>query len=222
MNDFIFNVLPAQGPMIGGFTISPQIVGSFLAIVVSVVIAMITIKRNGDSNRRYIDAVEKSSRKHIEAVEKTSEDQIIEGRYWRDLKRKQQLKSLVQEFNTNKILFNRIAKMDENRGYVSSYLNFNLSVIEKCLTDTPIDDNAINRSLSAMYLIIKSHDNKIIASRSPSLDDETRELLIQHIATDYKKHLDTLDELVKRINVYEQSIELHPLPDRTETVITIN
>jgi hypothetical protein len=216
MYDFIFNVQPQVQKILFGQpwdSFLPPLVGSFLAIVVSVTIAAFTIKRNGDSNRRYIEAVEKSSREHIEAVEKASANQIIEERYWRDLKRKLLLNSLSQEFIINHLLYISIVNMDEKKDYKSPYSNFNLAIFEKCLADSPINNNAINFSLSAIYRIIKSHDNKISASRSPLFDEETRKFFIEQIAKDYKENSKLLDEIVEQINAYEQSIELHPLPD---------
>ena len=116
MNDFIFNVLPAQGPTIprwipilGGIPINSPLVGAFIGIVVSVGIALYSIKRAGDSNRRHIDAVQQSSNDYINAVQQTSrtqidavqqssqtqidaiknatEAQIMEARHWRDERR---------------------------------------------------------------------------------------------------------------------------------------
>jgi len=154
MNDLIINVLPIQGPtipiwvpLLGGFPINSPIVGSIIAIVVSVTIAMITIKRTGDSNRRYIETVKEESERHIEAVEKTSADQIKEKRYWRDLNRKQRIKLLIQEFETNVFLYNKLLETVEENVFTGKYFNFILVAIEKCLTDTPIDNNDINHNL---------------------------------------------------------------------------
>ena len=65
MNDIIFIANPTYGPAIwlpvaGWIPVNSPIVGSFLAIVVSVVIAIITIMRTSDSNRRYIETVWKN------------------------------------------------------------------------------------------------------------------------------------------------------------------
>jgi hypothetical protein len=126
---------------------------------------VVTIKRTGDSNRRYIEAVERSSKVHIEAVEKASANQIIDTRYWKDLKRKQLLKMLVQELKNNVILYDKIVKKDEEKRYKGLFMNFSFVALEKCLIDTPIDDDAINLNISIIYYIIKLHNNEINSTR---------------------------------------------------------
>ncbi len=196
-------------PIMGGIPIAP-LVGSFLAIVVSVAIAMITIKRNGDSNRRYIDAVEESSRKHIEAVEKTSVDQIIEARYWRDLKRIQQLKSLVQELEENVKMCNNMVERAERKEYIDIFSNLFLTASEKCLADTPIDDDAINHKLLVVYYTMKACDNAINVLRIRDLSQESVELVIEKIAWDYTQNKEDIENTIKLIKLYVQDIRLYP------------
>jgi hypothetical protein len=140
MYDFIFNVQPqAQkilfGPPWDAFL--PPLMGSIIAIVVSVAIAAFTIKRTGDSNRRHIDAVERSSREHIEAVEKASADQIIEARYWRDVKRKQQLRSLIQELEENVKICNYLMEKANRNDYNEQFFSFFLLQLKNVLPILP-------------------------------------------------------------------------------------
>ena len=81
MNDIIFNTPLTQGPTIwlpilGSIPVNSPLVGSFLGIVVSVIISVVAIKRTGDSNRRYIETVKLESERHIKAVECASTNQI--------------------------------------------------------------------------------------------------------------------------------------------------
>jgi|WetSurMetagenome_2_1015567.scaffolds.fasta_scaffold00641_5 hypothetical protein len=219
MNDFIINVLQLQGPTIptwlpvlGGFPINSPIVGSFIAIFVSVLITLYTVKRNGDSNRRYIESVERSSREHISAVEKASTYQINYTNYWRDLKRKQQLKSLILELEKNVDLCNYIVEKTNKKEYTEEFFNFFFISIEKCLSDTPIDDSIINNKLLITYYIMKQHDNAIIASRIPYISDKSLELIFQKIVWDTKLNQTDIDETIELIRLYEQKIKLYP-PD---------
>ena len=115
MNDIIFIANPTYGPamwlpVVGWIPVNSPIVGFFLAIVVSVVIAIITIMRTSDSNRRYIETVREESERHIAAMERASTNQIDDARYWRDTKRIQLLKLLIQELEENVNLCDYLVK----------------------------------------------------------------------------------------------------------------
>lgn len=202
--------MPAWFPILGGLPLNSPIFGSFVAIVVSVTIAAYTIKRNGDSNRRHIDTVEKTTMEHIDAIEKASSDQIIEARYWRDIKRKQQLKLLIQELEENVNLCNYLVEKAEQEDYYKLTFSFFLVAIEKCLADTPIDDNAINEKLLIVYYIIKAHDNEVKVTRIPGLSYESLGEIFQKIAWDYKQNQIYINELIESIRSYEQGIKLYP------------
>jgi hypothetical protein len=174
----------------------------WMAIIVSVILSMITIWRTGVSNRR-----------HIEAVSKASADQIIEARYWRDLKRKQELKLLIQELEHNIDLYQKLVEGAEKGNYKGRYFNFNLIAIEKCLADTPVDVEVINLHLLNIYFMIKTHDNNIIATRTADLSEESRKTFIENTATEYKTIQKLMPDVIEMIKKYEQNIELNPPPE---------
>ena len=193
MFDLIINGLSTQGPsfpmwvpFIAGIPINSPLVGSFLAIVVSVIIALYTINRSAKLNRAYIETVEKTSEEHIEAVKTASSDQIKETRYWIDLKRKQLLKSLIEEIESNINTYKEISaeveaaqaeaaqsSAAENKGFSHIYVDFDFVILEKCLTDTPIDDDQINRNLVKVYNLLKNSQNHIIVTRTYGMSNST-------------------------------------------------
>jgi hypothetical protein len=96
--------------------------------------------RTSDSNRRYIETVREESERHIAAMERASANQIDDARYWRDTKRIQLLKLLIQELGENVNLCDYLVKKTEQKDYYKLTFSFFLFAIEKCLADTPIDD----------------------------------------------------------------------------------
>ena len=75
---------------------------------------------------------ERSTRKHINAVEKTSREQIASMERWSNIKRKQLLKSLIEELNHNVILYNQLIDESKMNKYSQKFNNF--IFIRGCLT----------------------------------------------------------------------------------------
>lgn len=192
--------LPIWLPIFGGIPINSPLVGSFLAIIVSVTIAMITIKRTGDSNSR-----------HIKAVEKASTDQIKETRYWIDLKRKQLLKALVRELVINIGLYEFISYQVQNKIYTYRHDNINLIIMEKCLKDTPIDNERINADLITIYIMLKLSQN-YIRLLGTSIQENDMKKINDKIVHIYESNKSYLERTLHDLEIYEKSIELHP-PD---------
>jgi hypothetical protein len=212
MNDIIFIANTTYGPaiwlpVVGWIPVNSPIVGSFLAIVVSVVIAIITIMRTSDSNRRYIETVREESERHIAAMERASANQIDDARYWRDTKRIQLLKLLIQELEENVNLCDHLVKKTEQKDYYKLTFSFFLVAIEKCLADTPIDDSTINKKLLIIYYIMKTHDNAVKVTRIPGISAESLEEIFQKITWDHKQNQKDINETIELIRSYEQELE---------------
>lgn len=180
-------------PILGEIPLAP-LAGSFLAIVVSVIIAVVTVKRTGDSSRKYIDAVKEASQTQIDATKKASKDQMDHARFWIDVKRRQLLRALINELEQNLILYNEIKNSAENEDHCFS---FALTIIEHCLYDTPIDLEDVNRNLLKLHSVMKMFNN----DRMETAQIAALENLKSQI------DLSTLfEETIKRINGYEEEI----------------
>ena len=87
-------------------------------MIVSVAIALYSIKRMGDSNRNYIEAVRQSSQTQIDAIKKASQAQITQDAILRDSKRKQLLRALIRELRDNLSLYEIVTNKTQNIGSV--------------------------------------------------------------------------------------------------------
>lgn len=183
-------------PLFGGIPYNSPMVGSFFGVVVSVLIALYNTKRASESNR-----------KHILAVEKTSLDQIKYKELWRNIQRKQLLKSLIEELNTNIIIYNQLLNDVEEKKYNQRFSQFILVILEKCLVNTPIDDDSINHNLLAIYYMVKIHDNKVSATRTANITKESLEGFINSITDDYKKNKWIFECTLKSLADYEKKIK---------------
>ena len=151
---------------------------------------------------------ERSTRKHINAVEKTSREQIASMGRWSNIKRKQLLKSLIEELNHNVILYNQLIDESKMNKYSQKFNNFIFTSMEKCLSDSPIDKEEINHNILVLYYLIKIHDNKITATRTPNIATESLKGLIESIVNDYKNNQWLFKATIKKVKVYEQNIKV--------------
>ena len=180
-------------PIFGGIPIAP-LAGSFLGIVVSVIIAIYTINRHKDATE-----------KHIDAVKNASSDQIKDARHWRDQKRKQQIKSLIKELEMNMALYQEIFDDVQEGRYLYRQNDFKFILMEKCLSDTPIDDDQINSNLINMYDTIKLSQNFIAVLHDALAGDGVRRAndRIAKIYTDAKPGLELI---IGQLKQYEERI----------------
>jgi hypothetical protein len=214
VNDFIFNILPAQGPTIpnyipylSGIPINSPLVGAFFGMVVSVCIALYSIKRTGDSNRKYINVVERSTTTQIDAIKNASEAQIAEQRLWIDLKRKQLLKALVKEMKLNIKRYEQIINIANQNNYGQLWLTLRLPILEYCLVNTPLlDDDKINQLLLALYFSMAEDNDRIYATRATTQEPLCK-IHIDKIINLFNKNKPLFEKAIKDLSAYERSIQ---------------
>jgi hypothetical protein len=80
--------------------------------------------------------------------------------------------------------------------------------LEKCLSDSPVDDEEINRAFLILYYMIKVHDNKIQATRTANITDNSLKSLIGNIVKDYEKNRNVINSTIKALEGYEQNIKV--------------
>ena len=183
--------IPTWIPLIGGIPINSPMVGSFFGIVISVCIAKYNTDRAVESNKRY-----------IEAIDRASSNQIIEARNLRNLKRKQSLKSLIEELDLNINFYDDVLDALAQENYRRWYLDFQFDIIEKCLVDTPIDDDRINGNLIKFYHLLKTSQNYLIATRTATNHEFIRLANIK-IAVNYMKNEDIFELIRTDLVGYE-------------------
>lgn len=151
--------------------------------------------------------MEKSTREHINAVEESSREQINTMRRWSNIKRKQLIKSLIEEIKHNVILYNQFVE-SEKKGYSQQFFNFIFVSMEKCLSDSPIDKEDINHNILVMYYLIKTHDSKISATRTPNIHKDSLKGFIDSIIKDYKEDKWLFKSTVEMLEEYEKNIKI--------------
>lgn len=176
--------------------------------VVMIFLMLLTILSMQKSTRDHISTVEITSRDRINAVEKASKEQIDTMKRWSDIKRKQLLKSLIKEFKSNILIYKELVEIVKNKNYSQMFNNFIYVSLEKCLSNSPIDDDKINHNLLVLYYLIKVHDNKIQATRTANITNDSLKSLIGTIVKDYEKNRDVINSTIKALEKYEQNIKV--------------
>lgn len=194
-------VVSGELPFLGNYfeTGSAQISAKFMTLSSFVMIFLMLIT---------IIESESSTKKHIEVVEKISLEQINSANRWTDIKRKQLLKSLIRELNQNLDQYELLLKNTKSGVFPQTFSNFILVCMKRCLSDSPIDDKEINYQLMVLYYVIKLHDNKIAATRTPNIKPDSLKGLIGSITEDYKLNKQIILKTIKMISEYEQNIQV--------------
>ena len=143
----------------------------------------------------------------LRATYNSAKSYIEEMKRWSDIRRKQMLKSLIEELRQNIIIYEMLIDDIEEKKYHQKFFNFGLVVTEKCLADTPLDNEDINHNILVIYYMIKIHDNKISATRTPNLSQESLNGFINTIASDYSKNKWIIEDTIQMLNDYEQKIK---------------
>ena len=151
---------------------------------------------------------DQSSKKHIRVLEKTSHKQIRSQENILNIARKQLIKSLIKELQLNLTVYEQIVETAKNKDFKPRFNNFILTSTEKCLSETPIYIENINKNILTIYYIIRVHDNKIIETRIPSLTPDSLSSLIGAVANDYKNNKELVESTIKMLIEYEQSIKI--------------
>lgn len=150
----------------------------------------------------------KSTREHINAVKVSSIEQINTMRRWSNIKRKQLIKSLIEEIKHNIIVYNQLIEKSKKKEYSQQFFNFIFVSMEKCLSDSPIEKEDINHNILVMYYLIKIHDIKISGTRTPNIRKDSLKGLIDSIIKDYKEDKWLFESTVEMLKEYEKNIKI--------------
>jgi hypothetical protein len=182
--------------------------------IITVIIAIFTIKSTNRSTREYIDTVEKTSKKEIDsireniaAVQLASNNQIKHIDKWNNIKRKQLLNALIEELQYNLNIYDEIKECYNNNKIHNILWDFSFVVIERCLEDTPIDDNRINKNNLNIYVAMKLDQEKIQETRRPYKEEYKLDRIKQIVETANNKK-EIFGIIVNDLKEYEKKIIL--------------
>jgi hypothetical protein len=175
-------------------------------MVIAILITMISSNRQILANKKstyiHIDKMQDQ----IEAYKQASDEHIQSVEKWERIRRKQAVKSLIKEMNHNMILYEQLTEKVENKSFRAQFNNFITVTMERCLSDSPVDNEIINQNILLVYYVIKVHDNKITSSRIPNLGKSSLENLFKTITEDYKVSKSIFEATLKMLEEYEKNI----------------
>ena len=187
---------------------------SFLAIAALIILPFLLIYLNIsiDPFDKYISAIGSVivillMLVTIILTENATMKQVESWERWDLIQRKQSIQSLIKEFKLNMDIYENLElnakKERENGKYQGKFNNFILTSLEQCLHNSPIDNEIINNSLLLIYFIQKIHDNKLTATRTPNITQESLSELTNSILSDFESHKNLFENTLKMLREYK-------------------
>jgi len=140
-------------------------------------------------------------------TENATTKQIESWKKWELIRRKQSIKSLINEFKLNISIYKDIEKKSQREKTDVFFNNFVLTSLENCLNNPPIDNEKINNYLLRIYDVIKTHDNKISATRIPNITEESKSDLFSKITNDFIQNKKIMNNNIKWLEEYEKNLK---------------
>lgn len=166
---------------------------STIASLIVILLMLITIISTENSSKEHINSLEDATRKQIES--------------WELIHRKQSIKSLIKESKLNMTVYEDIKVDSQKEDKSGKFNNFILTSLEKCLYNSPIENEKINHNLLLLYYIMKIHDNKLTATRTANITKESLSSFINSIATNYEENKKIFEITLKMVEDYEQNLK---------------
>ncbi len=197
-----------------------------LTILIIITYSNQQIIENQKSTKEYIEALKTTTQERISEAKKITDSQLLKmdeqiktiqnetnrqiriEEKWTNIKRKQLIESLIEEIKQNQSIYSRLEKDLEEDPVKSNFQNFITVSLEKCLSDSPIDNEEINHHILGLYYWIKVHDNKLTASRTPSITSESLKGILGAVVKNYKGNEKSYTGLVNLLSEYIKTIEI--------------
>ena len=173
-----------------------------ITVLVSMCLTNMQIKSSAYSTQSQINKIQEQ----IETVQKETTRHLETIEEWANLARKQKVAALIKEFEHNIILYEQIIEHVEKDNFFQKFDSFIMISMEEFLKEPPTDIGYINHNVLVIYYLVKLHETKIQATRTPNITKDSLKVFFNSIADDYSENKEIIELTLKGLRTYRDDI----------------